>query len=221
MMCSRKRGIASPRYLAAGVLLVGMAAGCSRTPAPATAPARPSRAVRATRSELFAGDLKRLEPHLGLSSGCVRLEFRPPDRIVTLEPEVWQDGKPVPGDRSSVRSDQGPADASISLTPLPVAGGKPRYRITTALFGPGGSSAATTTRDAPGTDGVRRTYLKTLDGPIELQEGEPVAVWAYLVYEATNPFPPYSVTHGSFEEAAKDAVWAVVFKVGWTEPGYR
>jgi hypothetical protein len=46
--------------LAAATLLVGAGAGCSRAPNPP--PAAASRAMRASPSELFIGDLKRLEP---------------------------------------------------------------------------------------------------------------------------------------------------------------
>jgi len=215
MALHRSRYWAALACVFAGALLLGVYAVCSRAP-PAGAPA--SRAVRAVPAELFVGDLKRLEPHLGLSSGCVRLEFGPPDRFITLEPEVWQDGKPLRSDSSSARCGQGPAEASISITSVTSPGGKPQYRITTALSGPDRSSTSTRTRDAPGTEGGMHTYFKTLDGPVELPEGRPVAVWACLLYKPTSPFPPDAVRQGSFKEAARGAVWAVVFKVGWEEP---
>jgi hypothetical protein len=151
----------------------------------------------------FAGDVKRLESHLGLSGGCVRLGFEPPDRFINLEPEVWQDGKRVRDGSSSHRCSRGPADASISIAPVAGPGDKPRYRITTAVSGPDGSSAVTTTWDAPRTEDTR-TYFKKLERPVELPEGEPVAVWACLVYKAADPFPPDTVKHGSFEEAARE-----------------
>jgi hypothetical protein len=215
--------------LAAGALVVAAFAGLFLTrgspavpPATLAPPPTPSvpesRVIRATPAELFSGDLKRLEPHLNLTTGCVHLEFGLPERFLTVEPEVWQDGKPNRSGSWSQGWGGGPADASVSFTPIAGPGGKPQFRITTALAGPGGKGGMATTRDALKAEEAHG-ISKTLDGPIDIPAGPPVAVWAYLAYESRGGhFLPDDSRKKSFEEAAASAKWAVMLKVGWKEP---
>jgi hypothetical protein len=187
--------------------------GPSATPA-----APPSRTIRASHADFFTGDLKRLQPHLGMTVGCVHLEYAPPDRFVGLEAQFWQDGKPLRGGPGYFRSPGGPADATISLTPVTGPGGKPQFRFMTALTGPDGYAATGSTRDAPTTEGLQ-SYIKTLDKPIEILDGPPVPVWAYLLYKRTGGvFPREDLRDGTFDEAARAVEWAVVLRIGWKEP---
>src|SRR5205823_4330875 len=107
-----KLRIALTPLLASALLLGG---GCGRKPAtPEPAPDSGTAALRVSPSELFTGDLKRLEPHLRLTSGCVRLDFRGPDRMIGVEVELWQGGKPAKWfTRWSGRT--GPGELSVSL----------------------------------------------------------------------------------------------------------
>lgn len=204
-----------------GVFLFALSAGCSRKPAAPVAGAEP-RTLRVSASELFVGDLKRVEPHLALTSnGCIRLEYGAPDRFITLEPQVWQNGKLIPCGRSSTRARKGPADASISISPMSGPGGKRQIRIITAVTGAEDSFTHTWIQDEPvsGSKGTHAT-VKKLSEPVELMDGQSVAVWAYLVYKMGEQVPPKGLTD-SFEDAAKGAQWAVVLKIGWEEPNGR
>jgi hypothetical protein len=51
--------------------------------------------MRISPSTLFEGDTKKLEPHLGLISGCVRLQYSGPKRKITTGYEIWKNGKLV------------------------------------------------------------------------------------------------------------------------------
>src|SRR5689334_11538249 len=97
-MVSRRRNFrrGSLPFLVIALLLGG---GCGRQPTaePAPEPDPSTAALRVSPSELFVGDLKRLEPHLRLASGCVRVDFRGPDRMIGQEVELWQGGKRVKG----------------------------------------------------------------------------------------------------------------------------
>src|SRR5262245_12952833 len=75
----------------------GVIGGCSGNSAP-TAPA--PRVLKVSPSDLFVGSLKRLEPHLGMSSGAVRLDFTGPPIWLKDNLEFWQGG----GDRRSFGS---------------------------------------------------------------------------------------------------------------------
>jgi hypothetical protein len=200
------------------VVVAAYGLGCARQPAQAPTPAQ-SGVVRATPTELFVGDLKRLEPHLGLASGCVRLDFDGPERVITIEPEVWQGGSKQPSSHGSTSWKQGPVEASISLKRVIGPDGKAQYEIVDVLSGQSGrvtSMSFRTTVDIPAVEGRAHTFAKTLHGPTELPEGQKVPVWAHLVYGPVDPpHPPKDVAEGTFEEAAKGALWAVILRVSW------
>ena len=202
-------------------VLVNFYTGYLRRPTPTDSAVSESRVFRVSSSELFTGEMKRFEPHLGLtSSGCVRLEFNSPDRFITFVPEIWQEGKRLPSGRTSSRSRGGPVDASISFAKIATTGGKEQYRLIEALTGTNESHKGTTEFEVP-VLGTSRGTIKKLEGTVEIPEGQLIDVWAYLVYKSTSGPLPRSASEVSFEEAAKGATWAVVFKVGWEEPNGR
>ena len=59
-----------------------------------------------------------------------------------------------------------------------------------------------------------RRHIEKLHGPVELSEGKPVAVWAYLVQEG---FKHVAREGKSIEDEAKRAKWAIVWKLSWEE----
>lgn len=207
----------------AGLAVAGLVfvvyAGCSHRPAPPTAAANTSRALRASNVELFPGDLRRLQPHLGLkATACVRLEFEPPARRLHLDAELWQEGKPVrrPGGMSGYTPTNWPVDVSISLAPAAGPAGSAQYRVTMAAVDRSTLVSWESNRPAP-PEGLY-THFRELHEPIEIGPGPPVPVWACLAYKTPNPFPEGWPSKRSFDEAARAAEWAIVLKVGWTEP---
>jgi hypothetical protein len=200
-------------------LILCVCVGCGRHPAQSSAPTPVSYAVRVSSSDLFLGDLKRLEPHLGLrASGCVHLDIGKPDVSIAVKPEFWRDGKKLRSASLFTRGAKpGPADVSISLREMTDFHGKPQYDVTTAISGASGDTSVHSAHDAPViTEGP--TGEKKLRGPVDLPPNKLVAVWAWLRYDskADAPYPPASYK-GSFEEAAKGAKWAVILKVGWSD----
>src|SRR5438477_2011904 len=128
----------------AAVALVSLSVSCERKPAPA-----PARAVRVSPSELFIGDLKRLEPHLGLTSGCVRLDSGGPALWFGMEVELWQGGKRIKSLGASHRRWEGPGEASISLKEETGPSGKPKCRLVEASSGKSGGGSAPPGFDMP------------------------------------------------------------------------
>lgn len=81
-------------------------------------PAPPGeRTIRVIPSNLFRGELKRLEPHLGLKSGCVKLVSEGPTTPtwVHFEFEFWSHGK---AEKSRVSGFPfSPGEVSVSARP--------------------------------------------------------------------------------------------------------
>src|SRR5947208_1779344 len=102
--------VAVTLVLGGSILL--FAGGFSRKPAPAgAAPV----GVRVSPSELFAGEAKRLEPHLGLTSGCAHLESAHAVVWIGAEVELWQDGKLVKVVGGGQHRVEEPNEVSVSL----------------------------------------------------------------------------------------------------------
>jgi hypothetical protein len=186
------------------------------SPKPPEAAVAPAARVVASPSELFPGDLKRLQPHLRLTGGCVRLDFEGPDLFVGEEVELWLDGKPARWlSRSMTRLAKGPSEVSISLKELAAAGEAPRYEVIWSISGdPGGATASPVLVDGlrPGPMGSS-SHVEALKRPMPLLEGKPVPVWAYAAGENGSR----RGTPDTVEGWAAAAKWAVVLKVSWEE----
>jgi hypothetical protein len=202
--------------LAAGALLCANS-GCHRSASVASAPASGATAVTVSTCELFTADLKRLEPHLGLTTGCVKLQFAS-EVFIGKTVEVWQDGKQIP--MQPERSEGllgGPGELTISLKEETDHNGVRSYRMVLATSGQsfGGSSISRIEMPDLGKEGSITVFFPAkLEGPIDLPEDKPAAVWAYLA-NVHKQNAAYSEPKGTIEQQVKQATWAVVVKVYW------
>lgn len=161
-------------------------------------------------SELFTGELARLEPHLGLTTVCVKLERRGSDEPFFLEMklEYWAEGKSVPGGSVLVRL-KDDSEIAISLTDQPVTGpdGKPKYRLTIA----GAEGTSRQWIDIPQTKGDEKgmngSASRRLDKTVALGE-KPLAIWGYMKGRGTNQFS----SEETIEEMARRVEWALTMK---------
>ncbi len=184
-------------------------AGCHRLPAPPTTEPLETGNVQAYPSEVFVGDLKRLEPHLNMSTGAVRITVPSPS-VVLIELEKWQDGKSYQMGSSAFRCDKGPANVSVSIVEVesqPIAA---TYRITAALMDRGSYREKQTLPD----EGLAH-HEKKIEAPIPLEEGRTAPVWALLAYPMKFGAMMPNFDNKTFAESAKGAKWAIVLKVGW------
>jgi hypothetical protein len=202
--------------LVLGSSILLLTGGCSQKPT--TPVATPPAGVRVSPSELFSGDAKRLEPHFGLTSGCVGIESGEPVVWIGMEVELWQGGKPVKLVASGRDRVEGPTEASISIQDMNGLEGKPKHKLVLAAFGKTGSSSSQLITeklkpeiDAP--NGTMGTVAK-LAGAIELVEGEHTPVWAVLAHDANNP-RQFNNADKTVVGGPKQAAWALVFKVWW------
>ena len=169
-------------------------------------------AARVSPAELFTGELKKLEPHLGLTaSGCVAVEPAGGEQAFYLQLEEWKDGKradSLPG--LSLTSGK-PFEVSVSVREDPGRFGKPMYRVVVAWSG-GGKSESRAGRVAifETGDGLTVYPKKPLARAIDLEERGSAVVWGLMAGKLRDSTidPKESV-----EEMAKRVPWALVLRI--------
>jgi len=198
--------------------LLGISAGCRRSATSDNAEATPaSGVIRINPSELFINDLKRLEPHLGLTTGCVRLESPDKELFFGIEWELWESGQRVRGlgyAQSRVRK---PEMASFSIKETTGPKGEQRYRLVSSVSDRTGSGGQATDNFALEPVNVKETLMSSpekLDGPRDLAEGEKVLVWAYVIHQdMKHPRGP------TINDALAKCHRALAVKVWWNAIG--
>jgi hypothetical protein len=153
--------------------------------------------VTITPGKLFTGELERLEPHLGLRTGFVKLSAVGPDVPTEIAFEVWNNGK-LARKLGSATDPQIPNEISLSIKEIIGRDGKEKYRLVIGskierrklrweyLVIPrvsvnSMSSSLTTDVDVPQlTEPAPPHVVEALTQPIELTKDRPVAIWAYV-----------------------------------------
>jgi len=193
--------------VAAFLALSSLTTGCAGQP-----PQQPPQngVVRITPCELFTGELKRLEPHLGLTSGCVKLDYNGPAVPIKLRVEVWKNGK-VAGEAGILGTTlSGPGEASISLKEATDSKGQAKYQVVMVLSKDNGYLSFTSQVDVPRLKGqVKSRGPKQLGEPVELSKDKSVAVWSFEAREAGGMIDG----NESVDATAKRVEWALVFKL--------
>jgi hypothetical protein len=168
--------------------------------------------ARVSPAEFFTGELKKLEPHLGLTaSGCVAVEPAGGEQAFYLRLEEWKGGKradTLPG--LSLTSGK-PFEVSVSVREDPGRFEKPMYRVVVAWAG-GGKSESRAGRVAifETGDGVTAYPVKPLAKAIDLEGKGSVVVWGLMAGKLRDSTidPKESV-----EEMAKRVPWALLLRV--------
>jgi hypothetical protein len=169
-------------------------------------------AARVRPAELFTGELKKLEPHLGLTaSGCVAVEPAGVAQAFYLQFEEWKDGKraeTLPG--LSLTSGK-PFEVSFSVREDPGRFDKPMHRVVVAWAG-GGKTDSRAGRVAifETGDGLTAYQAKPLAKAADLEEKGSVVVWGLMAGKLRDSTidPKESV-----EEMAKRVPWALLLRV--------
>jgi hypothetical protein len=186
-------------------LVLFLSAGCAREPA---APAPSVTTIHIKPSELFKGELKRIEPHLSLTCGCVHLDYEGPQINLRLEVEVWINGKLTKRSDFQQGTWNGSGDASISIKNVIDKDGKEKLQVITVLQSEGISLSSTSKVDLPVLKEAGYGP-KTLAEAIDLPGAEPVAVWGYMGGKGSGNHRG----NESIEEMAKRVEWALVLKL--------
>lgn len=162
-------------------------------------------------SNLFVGETKRLEPHLGLTTGAVDIEYNGDKKGFKVTIEIWENGEVIESqDGFTSMIEKGfKGQFSISLKQL----------LLDDLEKQENMEMITVIRDESGYSSSKR-YIKGFDNisgwsPVELQEtiniedDESIAVWGLIGGD--------SIHYIDIIEAAKYADWALVAKISFVD----
>jgi len=156
-------------------------------------------------SSLFKGDAKVLEPHLNMMGGAVRLSFEGENKYIHTKIEIWENGK-VKDSRglftTYVLKNSFDGEASISLRDD--VHDEKLFDMITAV-GDNGFSSSKSFVDKPDAEMSYSTNRLNEDKTVSF--GEETAIWA-LIGDKEG-----ILTNGDIEESAKEADWALVYKI--------
>lgn len=179
-------------------------AGCSGT----KAKGMPSEGtMRITPSSLFEGETKKLEPHLGLIAGAVKVQYQGSKNMVGSKYEIWESGKLKKSESMlGVGFDKQRFTKEFSVS-LKEAKGEPgRYTMTSVFSDRSGFASAVADIEGYKAAGWGP---RALQEPIEVSDDKQPAVWGLIKGKGSE----YIRTDESIEEMAKGAEWALVVKV--------
>jgi hypothetical protein len=187
------------------ILIVALALiGCSKTEI------TEENTVKVTSSKLFEGEAKKLEPHMGLISGCAKIEYKGEKQFIGCKYEIWEDGEITEtSDIFSTRIDgEFSGEISVSLRQL-INNELERSEdmiMTTAIGNANGYSSST-------------KYIKRFDinygySPYELTDEIVVAddaeigVWGLMASDDS-----VYRQEKSIEGTAEKTDWAIILKI--------
>jgi RNA polymerase sigma factor (sigma-70 family) len=212
--------------LLAGLLLGGVVFGVALAQGKNRSTGTPARVpLRLSPSDLFAGELKRLEPHFGLAaSGCFKLDRTVkglpegttlPRQPVQVHLQLWENGK-ARSVSSMTPTLSERAELSISVREVPHMKEGVRYRVTTSLGSRGGNSF--TTEDVPlpkrkNELESRFMTVRKLDQALEIKDRRPITLWVLACEKGGSKIE----ANESLEQLAKRVEWALVLSIGVVE----
>jgi hypothetical protein len=160
--------------------------------------------VTFTPSDLFRGELARLEPHLELTgSGCVKVDFAGKKKLM-VELVIWEKGKPRPLGPAWTES-ASPGEITFTVRKVK-EDGKGKYRVIVAP----GFGSYTTDVDVPALKDPRpASTTRGLSKVVQDREGVPVAVWLLSSGEGVWWFKGGE----TLEERAKRVEWSLMLQV--------
>lgn len=163
-------------------------------------------------SKLLEGDMRRLNPHLGLKTGCVKIKYRGNKKRIATKYEIWEKGKLKNSFRTVGMSIDGQYEGELSVFLQDFIKENMERQSNMVMT----TSFMYYTGSVSSTEFVRKfkffytSRLEELVDTIKVRDDEEVAVWAYTAMDgSSNVFFPKA----TIEDAAKDADWALVLKL--------
>ncbi|EOD00234.1 hypothetical protein [Caldisalinibacter kiritimatiensis] len=166
--------------------------------------------VRVSDSDLFEGELKKLEPHMGLITGSAKIEYNGDKDFIGCKYEIWENGEITEtSDIFSTRID-GEFDGEINISLKQLINNEleksDNMIMTTSLGNENGYSSST-------------KYIKRFDenygySPYELTEeiivtdDSDISVWGLMASDDS-----VFSQEKTIEETAEKVDWAIVVKV--------
>jgi hypothetical protein len=166
--------------------------------------------VQIVPSDLFTGDLKRLEPHLGLTTGCVKLKYEGPETPMHYVVQVWREGQWKDLNHNKMGTLKGDDEISISVREA-VDDGKRKYQVVVARSNVEFGSTRTTMYVDPPASTMRASAREQLQRTLDVKTPGEVVVWAWKKGTGEK----FSLAgRGPVEErATRSAEWALALKL--------
>lgn len=168
----------------------------------------PNDVMEISPSQLFQGDTKKLEPHLGWTAGAVKIKYGGSKEYLKISYEIWENGalKQRSGAMATSIDSMFDGEVSVSLKELQPEGQTQKYNVNLVISEPNGYSRAAFTIDKFDGNLIRGLSPMTWPKTEVVDADKEVAVWGLM---AANKFR----TGNSIEEQAKNVDWAFVVKI--------
>lgn len=167
--------------------------------------------VKVTPSKLFEGDAKKLEPHLDMITGCVKVKYQGDKESIGLKYEIWENGKLKESENAIGQplSDKR-FDGEFSISLREIIGTdleKSNSMIMKTIISEDkGYIGSTRFIDRFGTDcGYGPVEI---DSEINASDDEEVAIWGLTAHKGS-----YSTSGNNIEDEVKAADWGLVLKL--------
>ena len=165
-------------------------------------------------STLFEGDAKKLQPHLDIIGGCVKIEYKGSKKWITSIYEIWEDGKLISsahGISKSIQNGIFYGVFSISLKDKKESGADNEYQVTTVLSKKDGFVSSTHT--IPRFNSSYGYGPEELPGTISIRDNKEIVVWGLTADKDS-----YKITgEESIEKTGEKSNWAMIVKLVLTD----
>ncbi len=167
--------------------------------------------IRLTPVDLFPGDLKRLQPHLGISGVCYKVEYNGPETPARIVLEEWKNGKRE-GWSSSGLNLKGPlaGEVSISIQSARDDDGNLGSRVIESVQR--ATSASTTGEhnfSKPQLKQKTFSYKRPIEEASDFNSDGEIALWAVIHVKAGVGADQTK----AISDLAKEAEYAIVWKL--------
>jgi hypothetical protein len=163
-----------------------------------------------TPASLFQGELKRLEPHLELRTGCVKVDYEGPDLPINLVFEIWKNGKSNMPQRGGTRlRNDFKGEFSFSIKETKTDSGQPGLRVIQVVADEHGHAAFTTTVPFPKLKGRAQSSPRSLAKKLDATKEKEVVLWAMMYGDGVE----MQGNDESILDMARRVEFAIVFKL--------
>ncbi|PAB56727.1 hypothetical protein [Anaeromicrobium sediminis] len=160
------------------------------------------------KSELFEGKYKKLEPHLEIISGCVKVDYEGEGKKLKSIYEIWENGK-VKNTGNLMEVDfkeEIKGEFSISLKEVYDDDNDSEFKMITVFSQEEGNTTSIQFIDK--FESGLYYEMKKIEKDKEIELGEKIPVWLLYAYEGEN-----FESSESMDEDAKKSKWALEVKL--------
>ncbi|MED4729927.1 hypothetical protein P9597_17605 [Aneurinibacillus migulanus] len=168
--------------------------------------------VHISPSSLFDGETKKLEPHLGLTSGAVKVQYEGPRHMMIVMYEIWENGTlKQKSEGLGYSIEKGGFDGEFSVSLREEDKEKKSYAMTTVFSKKDGYASSVTS--IPGYKSAAGSSPRPLQQVINVSDKEEIPVWGWVAGKGSE----VSDFSEPFEEMAKKVEWALLLKIHMKE----